>query len=283
MLHDAERRLAVADSIDMALAARRGGAVVLAGGTWMMRDPRRGISLPTNVVVLSAIPALTDVTIEHARILIGASVTHAALANSLRGVEGMAGIVAAAEGAANPAIRRVATVGGNLCTPDFPAADLVPAFLAHGAPVELASPEGMLLIGMSDFVRQRRDLLHSAILTRLHLQRDIAASAHARLPLRKAGDYPVAIVSVAVQRDGAVRVAVGSVETEVRRWTALEHALAAEAGAIRQPDRAADLARKHMDFTGRDGIEADGWYRCQVLPALLRRAVVALAMEEAWA
>lgn len=280
MLHETERRFAVADSIDVALAARRDGSAVLAGGTWMMRDPRRGIPLPANVVVVSAIPAFADVIIEADRILIGASVTHASLGKALRGVAGMEGIVAAADRAANPAIRRVATVGGNLCTPDFPAADLVPAFLAHEAMVELATPEGTLLIDMSDFLRQRRDLLRSAILMSLHLRRDIATSAHARLPLRKAGDYPVAIVSVAVQRDGAVRIAVGSVETEARRWTALEHALAAEPDAIRQADRAADLACKHMDFNGRDGIEADGWYRCQVLPALLRRAVGALAIKE---
>ncbi|MBB4002109.1 FAD binding domain-containing protein [Aurantimonas endophytica] len=276
MSQGTERQFAVADCIDMALAARRQGATVLAGGTWVMRDPLRGQGLPASVVVLSAIPAMTEIAIEADRITIGVSATHAMLADALRNLAGLEGLVAAAEGAANPAIRRVATVGGNLCTVDFPAADLVPAFLAYGAMVELATPEGTLLLKMPEFLKERRDLLGKALLTRLHLRRDVVASAHARLPLRKAGDYPAAIVSIAVDREGAIRVAVGAVETQARRWTSLEAALMGEPEALGLPDHAADLAREHKEFTGRDGVEAEGWYRCQVLPALVHRATAAL-------
>ncbi|MEH6719550.1 MAG: FAD binding domain-containing protein [Aurantimonas endophytica] len=276
MSQDTERQFVVADCIDFALAARRRGATVLAGGTWMMRDPLRGQGLPDSIVVLSGIPAMTEIAIEADRITIGASATHAALADAVRNLAGLEGIVAAAEGAAHPAIRRVATVGGNLCTMDFPAADLVPAFLAYGAMVELATPEGTLILGMAEFLKEQRELLGTALVTRLHLRCDVVASAHARLPLRKAGDYPVAIVSVAVDGEGAIRVAVGSVERQARRWISLEDALMRKPEALAFPERAADLAREHMDFTGRDGVEAEGWYRCQVLPALVRRAIAAL-------
>lgn len=274
MLRTAGRQFAVADNIDMAVAARRQGAAVLAGGTWMMRDPRRGFELPDAVVVLSNIPGLSEVSIESERIVVGASVTHARLATALAGLPSFEGIVAAAEGAANPAIRRVATVGGNICTPDFPAADLVPAFLAYDATVELATPDGTRLLGMAEFMTQRRDLIGTAIVTRLHLRRDVLAGAHARLPLRRAGDYPVAIVSLALTHNDLIRIAVGSVEQHARRWTTLEAALAGELSPA--PEHAAELARQHMDFTGRDGVEAEGWYRCQVLPALVRRAFASL-------
>lgn len=256
-----------------AVAARWAGAAVLAGGTWMMRDPRRGLALPERVVALSGIAELQSVDVFDDRVSFGASVTHSALAGALAGVAGLEGLAAAAIGAANPAIRRVATVGGNLCATDFAAADLVPALLALDAQVELALPDGPRMLALSDFLMERAALLKTALLTRVIVRRDVVASAHVRLPLRKAGDYPVAIVSIARATDGGTRIAVGSVEPVARRWTALEAALAGQAFT---PEEAQALAEKTNDFIGRDGIEAEGWYRREVLPALVRRAFVAL-------
>lgn len=257
-----------------AVSARAAGAAVLAGGTWMMRDPRRGVTLPERIVALSKIAELQSIEVFDDRISIGASVTHATLANALSGIVGLEGLAAAAVGAANPAIRRVATVGGNLCATDFAAADLVPALLALDAEVEVALADGLRVLSLATFLAERDALLKTALLTRVIVPRDIMVSAHIRLPLRKAGDYPVAIVSVARAPDGAIRVAVGSVEPVARRWTTLEAALA---GQDVTPEEAQALAEKTNDFIGRDGIEAEGWYRREVLPALVRRAFAALA------
>lgn len=281
MAQSVERSFTVAGSIDEALAARRQGASVLAGGTWMMRDPRRGIDLPEAVVALHRIAALSKVDVEPDHIIIGATVTHTVLARMLQGLAGFEALAAAAEGAANPGIRRVATVGGNLCTLDFAAADLVPALLVCEAMVEMETFDGPKLVGISEFLRDRSTLLNDAILTKIHLRRDLIASAHIRLPFRKAGDYPVAIVSVAVGNDRRFRIAVGSVEPVARRWAALEEALANEPGGFApDPERAAELAAEHNNFHGRDGTEADGWYRRQVLPVLVKRGVTALLKTE---
>jgi carbon-monoxide dehydrogenase medium subunit len=97
--------------------------------------------------------------------------------------------------------------------------------------------------------------------------------------LRKAGDYPVAIVSMAVALgpDGLVSsasVAVGSVEPVARRWRRLEADLV---GHRLDSQWAADKAESCAgDFHGRDGVEAPGWYRVKVLPALVRRAIDAI-------
>ncbi|RUU76343.1 molybdopterin dehydrogenase, partial [Mesorhizobium sp. M7A.F.Ca.MR.362.00.0.0] len=40
MAPSVERSFTAASTIEEAMAARRQGAAVLAGGTWMMRDPR---------------------------------------------------------------------------------------------------------------------------------------------------------------------------------------------------------------------------------------------------
>ncbi|MFB2550501.1 FAD binding domain-containing protein [Ensifer soli] len=278
MILDEKRMLLSPATLGEALAARRQGAQVLAGATWLMRDPRRSVPLPASLVSLHRIADLSAVEIGADHVTIGAGVTHEALARALGGVPEFAAVTDAARGAANPAIRRVATVGGNLCTPDFAAADLVPAFLACGASVEVETAQGTLVLPMPDFLARRRALLVDALVTRIRCPRDIMASAHRRLPLRRAGDYPVAIVSVARDGDGRLRIAVGSVEPEARRWTALEAAIAAEAGpGWQEPQRVAALAAEHNDFEGRDGIEADGWYRRQVLPALLGRALAGLS------
>lgn len=276
MAAKAERRFTAAASIAEAVAARGRGAHVLAGGTWVMRDPRRGVDLPEAVVTLSHIPGLAQIAIGPDEVSIGALVTHAALSAGLHGVPGLAALAAAANGAANPAIRRAATAGGNLCATGFAAADLVPALLVLDAGVELATSAGPKRVGMVEFLRAREAHLAGAVLARILVPRTTARSAHVRLPLRKAGDYPVAIVSVAVDEQARWRVAVGSVEAQARRWTALEQALAAEPEGRVAPERAGALAAAHNDFRGRDGIEADGWYRCQVLRTLVRRAVAAL-------
>ena len=276
MAPSVERLFTAASTLEEAMAARRQGAAVLAGGTWMMRDPRRGVDLPEAVVALHRIPALSKVEIEPDHVVIGAAVTHAVLGRALHGAVGFEGLVAAAENAANPGIRRVATVGGNLCALDFAAADLAPALLVCEATVELETFEGPKLLGISDFFKDRHTLLTEAIVTRIHLRRDLIASAHIRLPLREAGDYPVAIVSLAMDKAKRCRIAVGSVEPVARRWTALELAMRAGPTSALDPKRAAELALEHNDFQGRDGKEAEGWYRRQVLPPLVKRGVAAL-------
>lgn len=278
LLESTERSLTVAVSIEQALAARKAGATVLAGGTWLMRDPRRGRALPSSLVSLHAIPGLREIQIETDRITVGAGVTHAALSKAIAELRGVEALAAAASGSANPAIRRVATVGGNLCSIDFAAADLLPALLALDAQVALQADEGPVSIAMEDFVARRDVLLSNAILSHVIISRKVVASSHARLPLRKAGDYPVVIVSLARTENGELRIAVGSVEEIARRWISLENALA---GRVPDVASAVALALEHNDFKGRDGVEAEGWYRRQVLPAIFGRALTKLRQIEA--
>ncbi|XUY29536.1 FAD binding domain-containing protein [Agrobacterium sp. rho-8.1] len=282
MVDNLERSLTVAGTIGEALAAKRRGAAILAGGTWLMRDPRRGISLPRDLVSVHALDGLKAIDIDVGTVTIGASVTHEALGRALCGVAGLEAIASAASGSANPAIRRVATVGGNLCTSDFAAADLVPALLAVDAIVELRADHAPMRLPLSCFLANRQELLADAIMTRILVPRTTIASVHIRLPLRRAGDYPVAIVSCALSSKSRINVAVGSVEHVARRWTSLEDAFSKEPGGRPATAQiAASLAQECNDFNGRDGIEADSWYRRQVLPALVRRGVDTLLRKDA--
>ncbi|MDW6020162.1 FAD binding domain-containing protein [Mesorhizobium sp. BAC0120] len=267
----------VADAL-AALAERGSEGAPFAGGTWIMRAPIRREAQAPFYVGVGRIPELNAIDVAADRIHIGASVTHARLAAQLAGVAPCHGLATAAGSAANPAIREMATVGGNLSTSDFSAADLPPALLCLDAEVELATTGGRENLPLERFLATRRDLDPGTLVTGVTILRRPVLTGHARLPLRKAGDYPVAIVSLAVQlnQNGVVedgRVAVGSVESSARRWPGLERKLV---GHPLDPRQAEALAEAELGaFTGRDGVEAPGWYRVQVLPALVRRAAQA--------
>lgn len=262
-----------------ALKERGADGAAMAGATWIMRAPLRRERLDFAYVALSRIKALRQIEIDDGEIAIGACVTHAELATALKGMPAFNALATAAASAANPAVREVATIGGNLCASTFAASDLVPALLCLDAEVELEAPTGTERIGIDRFLAMRRSLEPGSLLRRIVVQRSAGRSAHIRLPLRKAGDYPVAIVSAAVRLAsdgtvGGVRLAVGSVEAQARRWEHLESALI---GRTLDASFAADVAGEHStDFEGRDGVEAPGWYRTKVLPSLVRRAVIAL-------
>lgn len=252
------------------------GAQPLAGGTWIMRAPVRGEPWAASYVALGNLRELRTLAVD-GQVRIGACVTHAELARATAGRPGLRALHMAAGRAANPAVRRVATVGGNLCAADFPAADLAPALLCLEAEVVLVEPAGPRALALDRFLHARGDESGPVLLREVRVREIGALAGHARLPLRLGGgDYPAAIVSLSavVGPDGAIeraRVAVGSVEPVARRWPELEAALV---GVAAEPARAAGAARETLGaWSGRDGVDAPGWYRVRVLPALVGRAL----------
>ena len=249
-----------------------------AGGTWIMRSPIRHEPHKPHYVAIGKVPELTAIRIDADVGEIGAAVTHAALASALADLPEFDVLATAAGRSANPAIRAMATIGGNLSTSEFAAADCVPALLCLDAEVEVSSRGDQGRIDLERFLKIRPTLEAGRLLTRIILPRRDRKTAHARLPLRKSGDYPAAIVSLAASFDGAARVlaariAVGSVEPVARRWERLEAALV---GRPLDPVRAAEVAAELADeFTGRDSVDVPAWYRVSVLPSLVRRVAVA--------
>jgi carbon-monoxide dehydrogenase medium subunit len=272
-------RFSLPDTVDAALTAMAGGGVPLAGATWAMRAPLRKEPAPGHLVALGGIADLAELSLYGDRLHIGAMVTHERLAVALSDAPDLLALAEAARKSANPCIRRLTTVGGNLCASGFAAADLVPALLSLEARVQLRTLDGDETLGVAEFLHRRTGFAEPWLLTSVTVPRSGWRSAHIRLPMRKAGDYPCAIVSVSAALDADslvsdLRIAVGSVEPVARRWPALETALQ---GRILSPG----LARTHAkalaaDFTGRDAVDAPGWYRISVLPALVHRAVQSL-------
>ncbi len=249
--------------------------IPVAGATWVMRAPIRRERSDRCFVSLARIAELREIAIDENRLSLGCLVTHEGLAKALGGIGDLQGLAQAAANSANPAIRRAATIGGNICTVDFAAADLLPALLALDAAVETQDRTGTSISPLEDFVATRGKGPSSALVTRVIVPRSDRRSVHTRLTLRKAGDYPVAnfSASIGLDRNGRIekaRIAVGAVEKSARRWTAFESAIV---GKDPDPAEMKSLSRScAAEFSGRDGTDAPGWYRLRVLPSLVGRA-----------
>jgi 4-hydroxybenzoyl-CoA reductase subunit beta len=98
-----------------ALLAADPGARMLAGGTDLIANLRRGIGAPTTLVDLGAIADLAGIHRRADGLRIGAGVTLATLASDAGIRDSHPAIAQAAAAIAGPAHRNVATVGGNLC------------------------------------------------------------------------------------------------------------------------------------------------------------------------
>lgn len=264
---------------DLSSAGEAGTAV--AGATWVMRAPLRHEQKAERFVSLGRVAGFNRLDVETESIAIGPLATHDLLLRRLPETFNFRGLRAAAGCAANPGIRRIATIGGNICAWDFAASDFAPVLLSLDAMIEIASGDGSQALTAEEFLIRRTNLGRPWLVTGITLRRNARrVSAHERLPMRRAGDYPCAIVSVSFQVDGAgaVRnplIGVGAVEARARRWRGLEAAVTGyPPDAVRAEEAARDLIG---EFNGREAADAPGWYRLSVLPVLVRRAFASIA------
>lgn len=258
------------------LASTGPSSMAVAGATWVMRAPIRQETVDRLFVSLAGIDALKQIKSSDHELSLGALVTHDAIAKLNVDGHDLHCLKQAALKSANPAIRNAATIGGNICTSQFAAADLVPALLCLEAHIELQNSGGSELLSIGDYLSSRDGRPHDEILTRIIIRRSEKLSAHARLLMRQAGDYPVVNMSCSIgfADDGTVRdprIAVGSVEASAKRWHALEEALTGS--SLVGLDSKAIAATLVGAFKGRDGVDAPGWYRVKVLPKMVAQAL----------
>jgi carbon-monoxide dehydrogenase medium subunit len=207
---------------------------------------------------------------------VGALVTHAQLAE-LPAEPATEALAEAARRSAFPQVRNVATIAGNIAAAGFAEADLVPALLACGARVELASSTGMHAMGLQDYLPLRGSRPAGELITHVLVPAPPARrSGFARFTVRASGEYPIVTVAVAaeVDADGFVRsatIAVGSVEPVAKICPVASESLTGQRltdlDAIEEAGRIA--AR---ECSPRDGLDAPAWYRTAIIPTLTRRA-----------
>ena len=108
-----KRPVALDDALE--LLATEPGARLLAGGTDLLANLRRGIGRPALLIDLGALPRFTEITHAEDGSTLGAGATLERLAGDTSIVQRYPAIAQAAAAVAGPGQRTVATLGGNLC------------------------------------------------------------------------------------------------------------------------------------------------------------------------
>lgn len=254
------------------------GAQPMAGGTDLLVRRRGDPSgSAAALIALAAIEELQGVRENEHGLSIGALTTFSALIADPR-VKARAPLLAsAARSVGGPAIRNMATIGGNVCTASPAGDSLTPLYVA-AAQVEIASPHGRRTVPIAEFIGApgRTALRPGELLTRIVLPPG-APFAHQRF--EKVGRRRSLAISVAsfcgqvrLAADGTVaeaRFAWGSVAPTVLRVAALEADLVGRRLDRLTIRRAAGIARESVAPIS--DIRAPADYRRRVAGNLLTR------------
>jgi aerobic carbon-monoxide dehydrogenase medium subunit len=247
MLADAE--VLIPGSPDEAVAAfgDGSGVTVVAGGTIVMPDLMARRLRPTRALLLTR-AGLYGVTRAGGKVTIGAGTPLAALE------DGDEPLATAARHIADPEIRGQATLGGNLCSQssgEAPRGDLQAPLVALGATVRSVGAGGERSEPVEDF------LANGAGRLVLDVSYDDAKRKTAYAAATRPHTHHYTILAVAAaERDGVVRIAATGLGPR---------------GVKLDPDN--PLAGLEPP----DDAVASGWYRTQVLPKLVERALAELS------
>jgi xanthine dehydrogenase FAD-binding subunit len=207
----------------------RCSAIPFAGGTDLMVKRRRGAgALPDferPVLFLDKVKELKGFVQTEGGVEIGAAVALSVLAENPLVARILRSIVLEI-GA--PALRNVATIGGNVCNAS-PAGDTLPFLYACEARLRIASLESERVVGIADFITGpgRIDIGPGEILRSILIPARVPETCHWRkVGTRKANALTkVSIAALAEVRGGRVnsaRIALGAVAPTVVRLTEVE-------------------------------------------------------------
>ena len=269
-------------SLDEALAAL--GAMprtLLAGGTDIY-PARVGRWIDDDVLDVSGLPDLREITVEDGVCRIPALATWTDLLRRDLPAR-FDGLKEAARAVGGVQIQNRGTICGNVCNAS-PAADGLPNLIALDAHVELVSAAGRREIPVGDFVVgnrrtvRRSDELVTALLVRVP-QRE-ARSSFLKLGARAYLVISIAMVAAVAEfeTDGLIasaRIVVGACSEVPQRLPAAEARLIGRvpSGDMAREIEAADLAH----LTPIDDVRATAAYRRDAALVLVRRAIAELA------
>ena len=249
------------------LLATDDGARFLAGGTFLVRALTAGDPSIRKFILADGL-GLDAVRIgESDTVTIGSAVTMARLAAE----PGLDFLAPVADSIGGPAVRTMATVGGNLFALS-PYGDFTVALLALGAAVICATPEGDTIADLESFLADGAQ--RGALVRAVRFRTPPAGAFRYRKVTRKHphGASVLSIAAVLPVIDGRLagpRIAYGAVAPRPMRAKAVEAALD---GRPLDAATIADAVRAACEGTApEDDPQASAWYRRAVLPVHLRR------------
>ena len=185
----------------ISLAAQfKSGSSLLAGGTDLVVQMKRGIKSPTCVINLKGISELNGITFSLEKgLFIGPLVTHNTLGEHPIICEKYSLLAEAARLIGTYQVRERGTIGGNICN-GSPAADTIPPLLCLGAKLKLLKSGKETIMGIEDFFEgpQKTKLGPDEILTEIQVPtlKLNTGGAYVKLGVRKS--LEIAVVGAAV-------------------------------------------------------------------------------------
>jgi carbon-monoxide dehydrogenase medium subunit len=207
------------------------GAKILAGGQSLIPAMRFRLSAPEVIIDINKLAELQYIREDNGHLAIGALTREAALEESSV-VQGRYHLLAdAAQVIADPVVRNMATIGGNLAHAD-PANDHPAVMLAYNAQLVATGPNGKRTIPIDNFFVGlfENALTAGELLTEIRIPKPVASGSGAYVKLeRKVGDYAISAVAVQLALDGdtcvAARIGVTNVNPVPMRAKSAEQTL----------------------------------------------------------
>ena len=184
----------------VALMGRNPEAKILSGGHSLLPMMKFRLAAPTLLVDINRVGGLNYIREEGGWLKIGCLTRESDLERSALVQEKYPLLADTARVVADPLVRNMATVAGNLAHAD-PANDHPATMLAYGAQIVATGPKGEREIAIGDFFQGvfQTALAHDEILSEIRVPAAKAGSGGAYLKLeRKVGDYATAAVAVQV-------------------------------------------------------------------------------------
>ena len=237
----------------------------LAGGQSLIPLLKLGMASPDRLVCVKALAELRGLERDGDDVVVGAAMTHAAVAESDVVRQAIPGLADLASRIGDPQVRNRGTLGGAIAHAD-PAADYPAALVALGATVRTDRRE----IAAEDFFQGmfQTPLEGDELIQTVRFPVPERA-AYAKFP-NPASRYAIVGVMVS-QSDGAVRVAVTGAGPGVFRVPQMEDALSSDfhAGALDGVDVDPGALTSDLD--------ASAEYRAHLVKVMAKRAVEACA------
>lgn len=179
-------------------------AKILAGGQSLIPAMRFRLAAPEILIDINRIQGLSYIKEEAGHLVIGAMTRESEIDESALIKQKYPLLADTARVIADPLVRNMATIGGNLAHAD-PANDHPATMLAYNAQVVAVGPNGQRTIPIDEFFVDlfENSLADNEILKEIRIPAPGANSGGAYLKIeRKVGDYAVSAVAVQLTMDG---------------------------------------------------------------------------------
>ena len=184
------------------------GAKPLAGGQSLIPILKMRMDEPSDLVDITRIPGLRDISNDGTNVKIGALCTHAQVAKSVA-ADAIPVLADCAGGIADPQVRSQGTIGGSVSVAD-PSSDWPALLFVLDAKIVCQGPDGNRTVGIRDFIVDSYTtcLGDAELVTEVQIPVPPANSGGAYIGFKKAAPaYPAASVAMQLTLDDAGKIA----------------------------------------------------------------------------